>query len=153
MIMPCMKSTSACDRGGSFPVVEGGSLLLGFPGAPGWTTTGPPALACCACAGEHKKIAGAPAAITKPRRYSTANALAVQLPLPGQRLGSQFRTLLGILGWEGNKACHETLTFSGILPDSCTSTTFDWADEARFPHGSSAPRWMADVSAPIVDCW
>jgi hypothetical protein len=36
-----MNSTSACDRGGSFPVVDGGSLLLGFPGAPGWTTTGP----------------------------------------------------------------------------------------------------------------
>src|ERR1700744_3520817 len=38
MIIPCMNSTSACDRCGIWPVVEGGSLLLGAPGAPGCTT-------------------------------------------------------------------------------------------------------------------
>jgi hypothetical protein len=35
MIMPCMNSTSACERGGSVALVEGGNVLLGFPGAPG----------------------------------------------------------------------------------------------------------------------
>jgi hypothetical protein len=35
MIMPCMNSASACDRGGSFPVADAGNLLLGLPGAPG----------------------------------------------------------------------------------------------------------------------
>jgi hypothetical protein len=30
-----MNSTSACDRGGNFAVVVGGSFLLGWPGAPG----------------------------------------------------------------------------------------------------------------------
>src|SRR5579885_938442 len=40
MIMPCMHSTSACDCGGSVALVDGGSVLLGFPGAPGCTTTG-----------------------------------------------------------------------------------------------------------------
>src|SRR5260370_20934962 len=39
-IMPCMKSTFAGDRGGSVALVDGGSVLLGLPGAPGCTTTG-----------------------------------------------------------------------------------------------------------------
>src|SRR5438270_1538093 len=48
MIMPCMNSTSAGERGGSFAVVEEGSLLLGLPGAPGWTTTEGAGPLCCA---------------------------------------------------------------------------------------------------------
>src|SRR5215831_2449478 len=40
MIIPCMNSTSACDRGGSVALVEGGSVFVGLPGAPGCTTTG-----------------------------------------------------------------------------------------------------------------
>src|SRR5258708_4288650 len=39
-IMPCMKSTFAGDRGGSVALVDGGSVLLGLPGAPCCTTTG-----------------------------------------------------------------------------------------------------------------
>jgi len=35
MIMPCMNSISACERGGSFAVADAGNLLLGLPGAPG----------------------------------------------------------------------------------------------------------------------
>src|SRR5947209_1652365 len=43
-----MNSTSACDRGGSLAVVEGGSFFVGCPGAPGCTTTGGGPL-CRAC--------------------------------------------------------------------------------------------------------
>ena len=39
MIMPCMNSTSACDRGGRVALVEGGRVLVGVPGAPGCTIT------------------------------------------------------------------------------------------------------------------
>src|SRR5260370_36195156 len=39
MIMPCMNSTSACERGGSLALVDAGRVLLGLPGAPGCTTT------------------------------------------------------------------------------------------------------------------
>src|ERR1700760_4180784 len=46
--MPCMNSTSAADFGGRAARVDGGSLLLGAPGAPGCTTTGCPGLVCCA---------------------------------------------------------------------------------------------------------
>ena len=48
--MPCMNSMSACDRGGSVGLVVGGRLLLGSPGAPGWTTAGNCSGVCvCAC--------------------------------------------------------------------------------------------------------
>src|SRR5258706_7416634 len=59
MIMRCIKATSAGERRGSVAWVEGGRVLLGFPGAPGWTTTG--ALAesvCCACAESKNEISG-----------------------------------------------------------------------------------------------
>src|SRR5260370_27810395 len=57
MIMPCMKSTSAWERGGSVPFVEGGSVLLGLRGAPGWMRTGAGESFCCARAGEEQKPA------------------------------------------------------------------------------------------------
>src|SRR5580765_2267006 len=46
MIMPCMNAASAGDFGGSVALVDGGSVLLGSPGAPGWTTAGLGG-ACC----------------------------------------------------------------------------------------------------------
>lgn len=45
--MPCMNSTSACESGGRVALVEDGSVLLGFPGAPGCTTTGLLESFCC----------------------------------------------------------------------------------------------------------
>src|SRR5579871_834078 len=51
MIMPCMKSTSAGDFGGSTAFVEGGKTFVGAPGAPGCTTTG--AVASFFCAKTH----------------------------------------------------------------------------------------------------
>src|ERR1700758_3430700 len=92
MIMPCMNSTSFCDCGGSFAVVEGGSFLLGCPGAPGWTTTG--GGGCCAPAIKQKKSAG-PAARRSPP--ATANALAdSNFHLRDKPWRSQFGTLLNI---------------------------------------------------------
>jgi hypothetical protein len=55
MIMPCMKSTSAGERGGSVPFVEAGSVLVGLPGAPGWTMTGAEGLDCWEVEGEGNK--------------------------------------------------------------------------------------------------
>src|SRR5580692_9310212 len=52
--MPCMNSTFACDLGGSVPFVDGGSVLLGLPGAPGCTTTGFAGSVCCAQITEEK---------------------------------------------------------------------------------------------------
>src|SRR5580658_1108748 len=54
MIIPCMNSTSACDGWSNEALVEGGSVLLGLPGAPGCTTTGVAGSACCADTVEEK---------------------------------------------------------------------------------------------------
>src|SRR5579863_8722133 len=54
MIMPCMKATSAGERGGRVAFVDGGSVLLGLPGAPGWTTTGLGGSVCWAYIAEEK---------------------------------------------------------------------------------------------------
>ena len=68
MIMPCMNSTSAGDGGGSIPFVEAGSRLVGWPGAPGWTTTGAEAESdCWACAGEDAKPTETLAAKSMPK--------------------------------------------------------------------------------------
>src|SRR5207302_6835617 len=48
MIMRCINSASACEKGGSMPAVAGGSVLLGLPAAPGCTTTGLAGSVCCA---------------------------------------------------------------------------------------------------------
>jgi hypothetical protein len=63
--MPCMNSTSACDGCSNVALVEDGSVLLGFPGAPGCTTTGVPAEgACCPRAGIESELAKMLAAIS-----------------------------------------------------------------------------------------
>src|SRR5260370_1585370 len=74
MIMPWTDSTSAFVRGGSVPLVDGGSVLLGLPGAPGCTTTGVARSVCCAYAGEEKKPAHALAVSRMP--HSRAGPLA-----------------------------------------------------------------------------
>src|SRR5437867_3495485 len=66
MIMPCINSTSACESGGSVAFVEGGSVLLGLPGAPGCTTTGLPESPWCADT-EAGKTRPKPRTVTKQR--------------------------------------------------------------------------------------
>jgi hypothetical protein len=68
--MPCMNSTSACERGGRVPLVVGGNVLLGWPGAPGWTTTGGAGWLCCFLAAEGSERK---AAETRPRRSTQHN--------------------------------------------------------------------------------
>jgi hypothetical protein len=43
-----MNSTSFGERGGSVALVDGGNVRVGWPGAPGCTTTGADVSACCA---------------------------------------------------------------------------------------------------------
>jgi len=51
-----MNSTSAGEVGGSVPFVDDGSARVGFPGAPGWTTTGAGGV-CCAQTRKENKLA------------------------------------------------------------------------------------------------
>ncbi|MCM3903392.1 MAG: hypothetical protein ND866_16950 [Pyrinomonadaceae bacterium] len=50
-----MNRTSAGERGGSVALVDGGSVRVGWPGAPGCTTTGAAGSACCAQTGSENK--------------------------------------------------------------------------------------------------
>src|SRR5262245_22417260 len=52
-----MNCASAVDDGGSSPLVVGGRTFVGFPGAPGWTTTGAAGAACCAQTRKKDKLA------------------------------------------------------------------------------------------------
>jgi len=60
--MCCMNCTSAGEYGGNVARVEGGSVRVGWPGAPGWTTTGVAGSACCAETDSDNKHARAPVA-------------------------------------------------------------------------------------------
>ena len=67
MIIPCMNCTSAGERGGSVALVDGGKVRVGWPGAPGWTTTGVAGLVCCAQTGSENNNASVLPAITPIR--------------------------------------------------------------------------------------
>jgi hypothetical protein len=59
-----MNSTSFGELGGRVALVDGGSVRVGCPGAPGCTTTGVPGSACCAQIGSEIRAAKALAGIT-----------------------------------------------------------------------------------------
>src|SRR5580704_19655250 len=77
MIIPCMNATSAGERSGRTPLVDAGRVLLGFPGAPGCTTTGAVAESvCCARPARDPNAAAALAASSTP--LSAAHILAAR---------------------------------------------------------------------------
>jgi hypothetical protein len=69
-----MNSTSARESGGNLAFVDGGKVFVGWPGAPGCTTTGPEESPCCEVAGKEKKTIDAVAASKMPQ--NRANFLA-----------------------------------------------------------------------------
>ncbi|HSK42780.1 MAG TPA: hypothetical protein VLA83_02715 [Candidatus Binatia bacterium] len=101
-----MNAASACERGGSCPVADAGNLLLGLPGAPGWTTTGA-AGAVCARAAKQEKAAIALAAENKPTPQNTARTR-----LREKQFNHLFRIFLNIL-W--SEARREILTLSKVF--------------------------------------
>src|ERR1700684_942166 len=96
MIMPCMNATSAFERGGSVACVSEGSVLLGLPGAPGWTTTGDsdalwcanavatrPKLAIIIAASAHKGVAASFAETRRARLQSQSlSSINPRAPIP-----------------------------------------------------------------------
>src|SRR5580704_6755345 len=97
MIMPCIKSTSAFESGVNVPFVDAGSCLLGWPGAPGCTTTGAAEFVCCARAGAGKRMLGAIAARSKA--HSNVDIFVAERSLRLWRMlrGLHFGALLNIL--------------------------------------------------------
>ena len=66
-----MNRTSAGERGGSVALVDSGSVRVGWPGAPGCTTTGVAGSACCAQTGSENKPARIPPAISTLRHVES----------------------------------------------------------------------------------
>ena len=62
-----MNCTSAGERGGSVALVDGGSVRVGWPGAPGCTRVGGAGSACCAQTDTENKPARENAAISARR--------------------------------------------------------------------------------------
>src|ERR1700722_594985 len=96
MIMPCMNSTSACDSGGSVALVEGGSVLLGFPGAPGCTTTGGVAESPCCARPEAQRKAVAALATSSMPHTTPAPVAALNFFSPRKLCTSPFASHLNI---------------------------------------------------------
>ena len=51
-----MNCTSDGEAGGSVALVVGGRVRVGFPGAPGWVTTGADGEVCCAETHKENKL-------------------------------------------------------------------------------------------------
>src|SRR5215510_2873193 len=72
-----MNCASAGEAGGSAPLVVGGRVRVGFPGAPGWTTTGAAGAACCAQTRKEDKLARVLATASAHEHAATLNATRI----------------------------------------------------------------------------
>jgi hypothetical protein len=72
-----MNSISAGEAVGSVPFVAGGRVRVGFPGAPGWTTTGGPASVCCVPRVEEKALARVLADTSAPEHAAMLNTTRI----------------------------------------------------------------------------
>src|SRR6185436_16375891 len=66
-----MNCASAGEAGGSVALVVGGRVRVGFPGAPGWTTTGVDGAVCCARTRKENKLARVLAAASAHKHAAT----------------------------------------------------------------------------------
>jgi hypothetical protein len=72
-----MNCVSAAEAGGSVALVVEGRVRVGFPGAPGWTTTGVAGPVCCAQTGNENKLARALAAASTHEHAATLDTLRI----------------------------------------------------------------------------
>ena len=72
-----MNWTSDGVAGGSVALVVGGRVRVGFPGAPGWTTTGVDCEVCCAETRKEKKLARVLAAASTLRHAATLDTTRI----------------------------------------------------------------------------
>src|SRR5260221_10354686 len=101
MIMPCMNATSACDLGGSSAVADGGSLLLGIPGAPGWTTTGFAGPVCARTARQKRPVG---AVTARNRQHNRVHARADRSLSRWERRYCEFGTMSRTLMFDESRS-------------------------------------------------
>src|SRR6185503_16260908 len=95
--MPCMNCTSAGDAGGSLALIVGGRVRVGFPGAPGWTTTGGEDAFRCAETRKENKLPRGPVAATAHEHAATHSTTRIAKAHLTQR-GLTCRRELNIVG-------------------------------------------------------
>jgi hypothetical protein len=77
-----MNCTSAGEAGGSLALDVLGRDRVGFPGAPGWTTTGGAGAVCCAQTIKENELARVLAAATTHEETATLSTIRISmLPL------------------------------------------------------------------------
>src|SRR5215471_8452830 len=96
-----MNRTSAGDAGGKVPFVVKGRVRVGFPGAPGWTTTGGSCSAClvsCAQSAKEEALASGQDDTSTPEHAATLITTRIPQPNLIQRgLESlKFLTIVGL---------------------------------------------------------
>jgi hypothetical protein len=72
-----MNCTSAGETGGSVALVVGGRVRVGFPGAPGWTTTGLDGAVCCAQTRKENKLVSVLAAANMHKHAATLDTTRI----------------------------------------------------------------------------
>jgi len=93
-----MNCTSAAETGGSVAFVVEGKALVGFPGAPGWTTAGVVGEVCCAQTAEGNKLARV-LIVTSANELAARPNLRGASPLNLRWRGSMYRMYLIIVGF------------------------------------------------------
>src|SRR3954470_19338739 len=92
-----MNCASAGEAGGSVARVVGGSWRVGFPGAPGWTTTGVEGAVCCAQTCIESKLANVLAAASTPKHAATLDPTRISKAHLTE-IGLMCRKNLNIIG-------------------------------------------------------
>ena len=72
-----MNWTSAGEAAGNVALIVAGRVRVGFPGAPGWTTTGAAGAVCCAQTRKENKLARVVAAASAHKHAATLNTLRI----------------------------------------------------------------------------
>lgn len=151
MIMPRINSASACEKGGSLGLVDGGSVLLRSPGAPGWTTTGAPGSGCCAATPKQTKFAAG--LVARNTAQKAANAPADRSLRPWRnRCSRWFGTLLNIFIASPRQAGHEILTLSNSFQEQGIGLR-----DAFAPRGSGSRDFCSELTFPesftaVLEC-
>src|SRR5258708_16030363 len=92
-----MNCTSAGEAGGNVALIVGGTVRVGFPGAPGWTTTGVAGAVCCALTRKENKLARVLAAASTHEHAATLNKTRISQVHLTER-GLMCRKQLNIVG-------------------------------------------------------
>jgi len=131
--MPCINSTSFLERGGRDAVVDNGNDLVGWPGAPGWTTT-------CPEIESEKKNSDAARMISERSLLHTLNEKEC-MGLSGLALKHKLSQ---------NKQRYEPPVFTGLFRGHCSLLIYRWT---WTKHRRISPRFCNAAANLLENKW